>query len=103
MQRYPFVVVYNDAKWNLEKRFSDFSELDTLMEDTFKNNEDVTVCYPMLLNPLCTHTRPTTTHSSEHATSRRNPPLPFSSQLYHSCLSNPKYKFGFFLAYLYLC
>jgi len=42
-QRYPFVVVYNEAKWNLEKRFSDFSELDTAMEDEFKNDEDVTV------------------------------------------------------------
>jgi hypothetical protein len=24
-QVYPFVVVFNDEKWNLEKRFSDFA------------------------------------------------------------------------------
>jgi len=39
--RYPFVVVYNDAKWNLEKRFSDFAELDAQLDEAFKNNEDV--------------------------------------------------------------
>ena len=43
-QRYPFVVVYNDAKWNLEKRFSDFAELDAQLDEAFKNNEDVVVC-----------------------------------------------------------
>jgi hypothetical protein len=42
-QRYPFVVVYNDAKWNLEKRFSDFAELDAQLDEAFKNNEDVVV------------------------------------------------------------
>jgi hypothetical protein len=36
-------VVYNDAKWNLEKRFSDFAELDAALDEAFKNNEDVTV------------------------------------------------------------
>ena len=43
LQRYPFVVVYNDAKWNLEKRFSDFAELDAALDEAFKNNEDVTL------------------------------------------------------------
>jgi hypothetical protein len=38
-QRYPFVVVYNDAKWNLEKRFSDFAELDAALEEATKNDE----------------------------------------------------------------
>ena len=38
-QRYPFVVVYNDAKWNLEKRFSDFAELDSALEEATKNDE----------------------------------------------------------------
>lgn len=37
--RYPFVVVYNDAKWNLEKRFSDFAELDSALEEATKNDE----------------------------------------------------------------
>lgn len=41
--RYPFVVVYNDAKWNLEKRFSDFAELDGQLDEEFKNDEDVTL------------------------------------------------------------
>merc|ERR1719263_2494798 len=41
--RYPFVVVYNDAKWNLEKRFSDFAELHAALDEAFKNNEDVTL------------------------------------------------------------
>jgi hypothetical protein len=36
-------VVYNDAKWNLEKRFSDFAELDAALDEAFKNNEDVVV------------------------------------------------------------
>jgi hypothetical protein len=48
VQRYPFVVVYNDAKWNLEKRFSDFAELDGQLDEEFKNDEDVTVCSPRL-------------------------------------------------------
>ena len=39
MQRYPFVVVYNDAKWNLEKRFSDFAELDAALDEAQKNGD----------------------------------------------------------------
>lgn len=35
--------MYNDAKWNLEKRFSDFAELDAQLDEAFKNNEDVVV------------------------------------------------------------
>ena len=43
LQRYPFVVVYNDAKWNLEKRFSDFAELDAALDTYFEKDEDTTV------------------------------------------------------------
>ena len=43
LQRYPFVVVYNDAKWNLEKRFSDFAQLDSELDEHFKSNESVQV------------------------------------------------------------
>ena len=39
VQRYPFVVVYNDAKWNLEKRFSDFAELDAALDEAQKNGD----------------------------------------------------------------
>ena len=37
------MVVYNDAKWNLEKRFSDFAQLDSELDDHFKSNESVQV------------------------------------------------------------
>ena len=43
LQRYPFVVVYNDAKWNLEKRFSDFAELDAALDTYFEKDDDTTV------------------------------------------------------------
>ena len=53
-QRYPFVVVYNDAKWNLEKRFSDFAQLDSELDDHYKSNESVQVKSPCI-NVLCTY------------------------------------------------
>jgi hypothetical protein len=42
-QRYPFVVVYNDEKWNLEKRFSEFADLDSALDEQYKSNEDIVV------------------------------------------------------------
>ncbi|KAJ1474061.1 hypothetical protein T484DRAFT_3292674 [Baffinella frigidus] len=39
--RYPFVVVYNDEKWNLEKRFCEFAELDSALDEEYKSNEDI--------------------------------------------------------------
>lgn len=38
---YPFVVVFNDEKWSLEKRFSEFAALDEELDDHFKSNENV--------------------------------------------------------------
>jgi len=38
---YPFVVVYNDSKWNMEKRFSDFAALDEALDELYKGEEDV--------------------------------------------------------------
>jgi hypothetical protein len=43
-QRYPFCVVYNDDKWNLEKRFSDFAELDKQLDEIYKGDSSVQVC-----------------------------------------------------------
>mmetsp|Transcript_26761 Transcript_26761/g.41868 ORF Transcript_26761/g.41868 Transcript_26761/m.41868 type:complete len:160 (-) Transcript_26761:98-577(-) len=39
--KYPFVVVYNDAKWNLEKRFSEFAELDSRLDELYKNDDNI--------------------------------------------------------------
>eukprot|EP00281_Chroomonas_sp_CCMP1168_P020935 CAMPEP_0206229826 /NCGR_PEP_ID=MMETSP0047_2-20121206/9910_1 /ASSEMBLY_ACC=CAM_ASM_000192 /TAXON_ID=195065 /ORGANISM="Chroomonas mesostigmatica_cf, Strain CCMP1168" /LENGTH=144 /DNA_ID=CAMNT_0053653163 /DNA_START=199 /DNA_END=633 /DNA_ORIENTATION=- len=38
---YPFVVVFNDAKWNLEKRFSEFAALDEALDDLYKADDDI--------------------------------------------------------------
>lgn len=40
-QRYPFCVVFNDAKWNLEKRFSEFAELDKQLDEIYKGDSSV--------------------------------------------------------------
>jgi len=44
--KYPFVVVYNDAKWNLEKRFSEFAELDSRLDELYKNDDNIVVSMP---------------------------------------------------------
>jgi hypothetical protein len=55
LQRYPFCVVYNEEKWNLEKRFSDFAELDRKLDEAFKGDQNVqvdSVLAPLLLRDL---------------------------------------------------
>jgi len=39
VQCYPFVVCWNDAKWNLEKRFSDFAALDAQLDKAQKSGD----------------------------------------------------------------
>mmetsp|Transcript_22263 Transcript_22263/g.56162 ORF Transcript_22263/g.56162 Transcript_22263/m.56162 type:complete len:233 (-) Transcript_22263:130-828(-) len=41
LQRYPFCVMYNDDKWNMEKRFSDFAELDKQLDEIYKGDSKV--------------------------------------------------------------
>jgi len=38
---YPMTVVFNEKKWSLEKRFSEFAELDNLLDDQFKNDDNI--------------------------------------------------------------
>ena len=50
------MVVYNDEKWNLEKRFSDFAELDSALDEEYKSNEDIVVRPCLLSHSLsCSH------------------------------------------------
>jgi hypothetical protein len=39
--RYPFCVMYNDEKWNMEKRFSEFAELDRQLDEIYKGDSKV--------------------------------------------------------------
>eukprot|EP00961_Rhodomonas_salina_P117306 1579150-Rhodomonas_salina.1 len=37
---YPMTVVFNEKKWSLEKRFSEFAELDSQLDEAFKNDDN---------------------------------------------------------------
>mmetsp|Transcript_23369 Transcript_23369/g.46913 ORF Transcript_23369/g.46913 Transcript_23369/m.46913 type:complete len:161 (-) Transcript_23369:178-660(-) len=38
---YPMTVVFNEKKWSLEKRFSEFAELDSQLDEAFKSDDDI--------------------------------------------------------------